>query len=297
MNPMNSFLLATVVTILASCNSNDKKTVTETAIAPVEKKKAGNSGVNIAYDDTGTGDTTLLFIHGWGINKTYWADQTAFFSKNYRVVALDLAGFGQSGKNRNSWTTEDFGRDVSAVIHTLALKNIIVIGHSMSGAVAVETALTNPSKVIGLIGIDNFKSYGDTMTTSEKEATAEIYKSMRSNFTEVVTSYFNEGLFSPSTDSTVRKRVMKDILTGDSVIAVNATEQSDLYPLDKKILELKKTIYVVNSDFAANDPVSFKKWKVPYVLFNIGSTGHYPMIEKPNEFNALLDQAIEKIKK
>ena len=288
------FFFSTLLLFLFSCN-NDKKTVSENSPVSAEKKKADNSGVNIAYDDNGSGDTTLLFIHGWGINKSYWADQTVFFSKKYRVVAVDLAGFGQSGKNRNNWTTEEFGKDVSAVIGALDLKNIILIGHSMSGAIAVETALTNPSRVLGVIGIDNFKSYGDSISASDREAMAKVYASMRSNFADVVTGYVNEGLFSPSTDSAVRKRVLQDILSGDSVIAVNAIEQGDNYPLDKKILELKKTIYAVNSDFSHNDVASFKKGKIPYVLFNIGPTGHYPMIEKPNEFNLLLEKAIEQM--
>ena len=69
----------------------------------MEKIKIENQGVNIVYDDAKIGETVLLFIHGFGIDKSYWTNQTAFFSKKYRVVVLDLPGFGQSGKNRNSW--------------------------------------------------------------------------------------------------------------------------------------------------------------------------------------------------
>ena len=41
-------------------------------------------------------DTTLLFVHGWCINKEYWKEQSAYFCDNYKVVTLDLPGFGQS---------------------------------------------------------------------------------------------------------------------------------------------------------------------------------------------------------
>jgi len=57
-----------------------------------------NKGVNIVYDDTKTGDTALVFVHGWCINRGYWKDQVDFFKNRYRVVSVDLPGFGDSDK-------------------------------------------------------------------------------------------------------------------------------------------------------------------------------------------------------
>src|ERR1700761_288990 len=59
-----------------------------------QAKKISDKGVNIAYSDTGKGDTTLLFVHGWAINRGYWSEQVKHFSSRYRVVAIDLPGFG-----------------------------------------------------------------------------------------------------------------------------------------------------------------------------------------------------------
>ena len=72
---------------LASC---------QTKLAQNQHKKVKSQGVKINYGLTGRGDTTLLFVHGWGINQTYWDAQVRHFSRKYKVLTFDLPGFGQS---------------------------------------------------------------------------------------------------------------------------------------------------------------------------------------------------------
>ena len=165
MNKTIKILVTLLLSIQISCNSGG----INSAPASTEKIKIENEGVNIVYNDTKIGDTTLLFVHGWGINKSYWANQVDYFSKEYRVVTLDLPGFGESGKNRTSWTVDNYAKDISAVLTKLNLKNVILVGHSMSGVIVLETALTNPSRIIGVVGVDNFKTFGVVETPQSKE--------------------------------------------------------------------------------------------------------------------------------
>jgi len=287
---INIFFAGLLSGLLFSCNDSNSRKVTS-----VEKVKIENNGVSIDYEDSKIGDTTLLFVHGWGINKTYWANQFDFFSKKYRVVTVDLAGFGKSGKNRKNWTVEEFAKDVSAILTGLDLKNVILVGHSMSGSIIVETAINNPARVIGIIGVDNFKNLGVVETPQSKEEAVNFYKAVRANYKEIVSEYVNQALFSPSTDSLIRKRVLNDILNSDSVIAVDCLEQGDKYQIDEKLKSLKRKLYLINSDFAPTDTLVFKKNNIDYNLFDIGATGHYPMLEKPDDFNSLLEKAIKEI--
>lgn len=285
--------IAIVIGSQLSCDNSNKTSNTKS----ITKTKIQNQTVNIAYDDSKTGDTTLLFIHGWNIDKSYWADQSAYFSKKYRVVAIDLPGFGESGKNRKDWSVEEYGMDVTRVLDQLNLKNVIVIGHSMSGAIALETALTNPERVIGIVGVDNFTNIGYVPSPKDKLEADRIYTALRTNYKQATTDFANQYLFSPSTESRVRKRVINDFTDVDSVVAVTVLENNDQYRMDQKLKSLNKTVYLINSNYRPTDTLSFKKIHLDYDLLSIGPTGHYPMIEKPKEFNMLLEQVIKKIGK
>src|SRR5262245_7744994 len=104
-------------------------------------------GVPIHYDVQGDGLPALVFIHGWSCDRSYWRKQMKYFAPRYTVVAIDLGGHGDSGLNRETWTTPAFGEDVVAVVETLGLTQVVLIGHSMGGAVSVEAAQRIPARV------------------------------------------------------------------------------------------------------------------------------------------------------
>src|SRR3972149_3135128 len=68
-------------------------------------------GEMISYNVYGSGDVTLLFVHGWSCDSRYWREQVPYFAKKYRVVTVDLAGHGHSGQNRKIYSQESFGQD------------------------------------------------------------------------------------------------------------------------------------------------------------------------------------------
>ena len=90
-------------------------------------------GVPIHYDVQGNGATALVFVHGWCCDRHYWDRQVSHFP-HYTVATLDLAGHGESGRDRTRWTMPAFGQDVVAVVEQLGLEQVVLIGHSMGGA-------------------------------------------------------------------------------------------------------------------------------------------------------------------
>jgi len=162
--------LLCLLALVAACIQSTDKTPSQNE-AP---KNISNKGVDISFDQQGNGDTTLLFVHGWAINKSYWQDQVAYFRNRYRVVTIDLPGFGQSGKNRKDWSVAEFGTDVDSVMSQLNLKNVVLIGHSMSGDVVLEAAIHAPGKVLGIIGIDNFKNFGERPDSNFQKTTRRL---------------------------------------------------------------------------------------------------------------------------
>lgn len=290
MNKLLIFLISSLLVLQYSCRNPQSNSTTS-----MEKVKIDNQGVNIDYEDSKTGKITLLFIHGWNIDRSYWVNQINFFSKKYRVIVIDLPGHGKSGKNRENWTVEEYGKDVTAILTQLDLHNVILIGHSMSGAIVVESALKNPDRVIGVVGVDNFSDFGKEVSQEEKNEMHEAYKALRINYKETVLQYANQSLFSPSTNNTIRKRVIGDFIDADSTIAVEILEQNEKYPIDVNLKSLRKTIFLLNSNHYPTDTSGFKKDNIPYKILYVGPTGHYPMIENPGTFNNSLERVILKI--
>src|SRR5882762_1994438 len=90
-------------------------------------------GIRIAYEVHGEGTPALVFVHGWSCDRNYWKGQLEPFAEQFKVVAIDLAGHGESELGRKAWTIGAFGADVAAVVKALGLQHVILIGHSMGG--------------------------------------------------------------------------------------------------------------------------------------------------------------------
>lgn len=287
------FALLSIPVILFSCNHQIKNT--SSADTTITKHPASDNGVKIAYTDTGKSDTTLLFVHGWCLDKNVWANQVNFFGKKYRVVAIDLPGFGESGKNRTDWSTANYSHDVDSVIQQLGLKKVILIGHSMGGDIVLLSAIDNSNKVIGLVGVDNFKGVGAKVDPKEMKQFTDAMDAMKHNFKKVASMFITQRLFSPTTDSAVRKRVLAGVANADSVIAVSALQKAMATDEVAKLKQYNKKLYLINTDQTPNDTVDMAKAKIPFKLLIVHGTGHFPMAEKPNEFNARLEQVIADI--
>src|SRR5262249_4124084 len=115
-------------------------------------------GLNIVCEVRGKGDSALVFLHGWCGDREYWKHQAAAFAADYRVVTLDQAGHGESGKDRKLWIVSSLAGDVEAVVKALGLKRVILVGHSMGGPVALLAARRMPGTVVAVVGVDTLQN-------------------------------------------------------------------------------------------------------------------------------------------
>jgi pimeloyl-ACP methyl ester carboxylesterase len=107
-------------------------------------KTAVRGGVALRYTDTGAGDPPLLFIHGWCCDQTHWRGQLPVFSRDHRVVALDLRGHGASDKPDQDYTIDGFVDDAAWLTAELGLERPVIAGHSMGGVIALNFVRKHP---------------------------------------------------------------------------------------------------------------------------------------------------------
>ena len=110
-------------------------------------------GHRVHFQDTGPKDApVLLMLHGFGSSLQTWDNWTASLQKNYRVVRLDLPGFGLSGASpRKAYAEEDDVLFIEHFVHALNISEFSLIGHSMGGKIAWNVASSYPAKVQHLI--------------------------------------------------------------------------------------------------------------------------------------------------
>lgn len=279
------------VALIASCRSNKINKVT--SFDPFHYDPQAYEKVKLNYVIKGKGDTTLFFIHGWNLDHTYWQNQEAEFSRSYRLVLFDLAGCGGSGKNRKNWTIESFARDITTIINKKHLQNIILVAHSMGGEIALDVAAANPQKVIGIIGVDNLKNVGMTITEENKKGMQPYIKEFMANYVAMA-----EGMaraFTVSTDSAVLHRIINSYKQADPNIAVPTL--MNLYPkaaeARNKLLIMPFEMKFIMCTNTPYDEQAFKTYcKYGYQIAVVDSSGHFPMIERPVQFNKALHQLL-----
>ena len=93
-------------------------------------------------------------------DKSFWGCEHAAFADRYRIIAVDLAGHGESGCNRPQWGIVPFARDVLAAITAERVTHSITIGNSLGGPVAIEAAVLLGDAAKGVIGVDTFQDMG-----------------------------------------------------------------------------------------------------------------------------------------
>ena len=88
----------------------------------------------------------LVFIHGAGGSSNVWLRQLHAFEQGFRVLAVDLPGHGDS-EGDGEGSIEDYGRHLLCLLDALGLREFILVGHSMGGAIAMSLALSSPQRV------------------------------------------------------------------------------------------------------------------------------------------------------
>lgn len=148
----------------------------------------------ISYIDTGKGEHTIVLIHGLGSNAGFWRYVIPDLSKKYRVIAIDLPGYGKSQKDYYSYNMSFFADQVKRVMDYLNINKFIFVGHSMGGQAGIMYALKYPQTLEKLIlvspaGFERFKTgEGDwlksVMTVDEVMKTNEtgMRKNLSGNF-------------------------------------------------------------------------------------------------------------------
>jgi pimeloyl-ACP methyl ester carboxylesterase len=243
----------------------------------------------IYTEESGTGATALVFVHGWLGNASWWNPARKHVASRYTTVAIDLPGHGRSDKTRTRWSAAQYADDIVAA--AADFRDVILVGHSMSGPYVCEAAPRIP-QTRAVIVVDTLKNLDQPMPP---EQVAEILALYRADFRGAVENVLPKYLFSNDTPSAVRARILSEFLAADPTLAVDIIEP--LYKMDQRETARRVAVPVraINSDYTPTNVEGNRRYFRDYAVETIARAGHYPMLERPDDFNAALDRVLAQL--
>ena len=260
-----------------------------TAVSPVlartakpESKWTKLDGNKIHYYDTGNkkSEKALVLIHGWTCNADFWKDSLNAFP-DYRVIALDLPGHGQSDKPKVDYSMEYFARAIDAVMKEAGVKKAVLVGHSMGTPVAREYYRMHPDRTLGIVIVD-----GALRAFFPKALADQYIGLMKANYKESSVK-FVDGMAVVIKDEALRKFVRESMLSTPDYVGISAMEgmaDEKVWKEDK--INVPVLAVMAHSPFWPADVKEIYTSIAPNIDFQMWEgVSHFLFMEKPAEFN------------
>lgn len=248
----------------------------------------------VYYEVVGDGEYTVVLIPGWAAPpcSEIWSNQLELSSK-YKILLIDLVGYGKSEKGRESNFIKLYGQDVKAVVEKLDLTNVILAGYSMGGAVMLEAEKLLSNRTIGLISIDSLLE-GSTYEKMDEETTKKIIQPYEENFMQAIDNLFSTFMsdkISPKDIETWSKEIEKL----DENEMISAITDMLKWDFTEVLKEINKPVKWIIAGRSLPDKELRDKHKKKYDTVFIEDVGHLVALEDPKIFNKVLDELIEEL--
>ncbi|WP_320176006.1 alpha/beta hydrolase [Maridesulfovibrio sp.] len=257
-------------------------------------------GSTLHYTDTGKGDTSIVLVHGWACDTSFWNPQIAELSKNIRVIAIDLPGHGKSGQIEGPYTQKLFAEAVATVMNYAGIKSATLGGHSMGASVIRWVAHIHPDKVNGLIIVD-----GALLPYPKTEAELEFWnkeidQGFRQGFigpdSEKFTIDFIDSLHGRMTPESLKIDIKNNMLATPAKVRTSSMTNflvKETWNLPQQELPTM-AIYAMSEGLPPNQKEMLESMfkGVEYALFY--GPGHFLMLERPQEINCMIREFMKR---
>lgn len=237
----------------------------------------------LAVDDGGSGPA-IVFLHSLAGNSRQWAAQLEHGRKTWRAIGMDLRGHGRSDPpSDGQYRIETQVADLDTVVEALGLERFALVGHSFGAGLALEYAAARPARVTHLVVADPI---GDGTQTPAEEIRPFLEALDSPAYTETIEGYWSS---IAGSDGAVLERLLADLRATPRETVVRGLHAVMAYDPKPALSRLRTATLAVVTP--AND--------FPYSMHKVGSglphrviegTGHWLQIERPVEFNRILDQ-------
>jgi pimeloyl-ACP methyl ester carboxylesterase len=246
-------------------------------------------GLKLYYSRAGSGESELLFVHGWCCDRSAFQPQFDHFARTHAVTALDLRGCGRSDCPDSGYAIPDLADDLAQFCAAAGIDKPVVNGHSLGGMIGVELAALYPSVPRALVLVD-------PGPIDPLPATAQVFDA------------FAEQLAGPSGED-VRRRWVQDMGARDEELARWIADLMCSVPLPLATEVIRHIndwngvgalalctvpTLLLRSTLGANpDAIRLRVIKPDLEVGITVGAGHFHQLEVPEQINAMIERFLQ----
>lgn len=248
------------------------------------------NNLRVRYLDRNKRGTPLLLLHGLGGSIESWTNNIGFLSTKFRVIALDLPGFGISDKPKIDYSINFYVSFLEKFIKRIKLSHFFIIGSSLGGHIAVEFTLRNRKIVDKLILISPAGSLPKTFKgTKELKMYVRIVDAKSSRDVSKILTSIDNSMVNRSYADAIYKRLS---LPGAKEAFISALKGSAMAPrYNNKLEKIDTDMLIIWGKEDRMIPLRFIR---PFLehgksrIIILEKCGHRPHVENPKLFNKVV---------
>lgn len=253
-------------------------------------------GARLHVEEQGAGDPVVL-IHGLGSSARDWFAQVPHLAERHRVLTLDLRGHGRSEKPDEPYSIPQFARDVAVVLRIRDAWPAHVVGLSMGGMVAMQLAVDAPSLVRSLVVVNSaidvrLKSWADVWFYVSRRFAVKLLGMRR------VGKLIADRLFVRPDQDDLRTEFVNRWAENDKAAYIRSVDAIMGWSVQDRLDRVTMPALLVSSEHDYT-PVAAKNLTVARMpnaeLAVVDGARHALPVERPAEFNALLDEFLSRV--
>lgn len=265
----------------------------------LEEKNIQVNDLQVSYLEEGSPTGfPLIFIHGFPFNKWMWERQLLSIKENYRLIAYDVRGHGETEAGSPAFSISQFGDDLVSLMDALHIEKAIVAGLSMGGYIALNALQKFPDRFAGLLLCDTQCGADSTEGKEKRKKTIDF---IQRNGLTVYAQESLKNLFAPAS---LERKMNEVILIEETIlrskpdnICLTLQALADRKETCSTLQKIKIPVAIlVGQEDKVTSPETAKKMHQSIngsSLHIIEEAGHLSNLENPEKFNELVLEFLE----
>jgi uncharacterized protein (TIGR02246 family) len=253
------------------------------------------NGPRIHVREQGEGELALVLLHYWGGSSRTWDGVVGQLSTQYRTVAIDQRGWGDSEAPAQGYTIADMANDAQDVIEALDLQHYVLVGHSMGGKVAQLLASRRPRGLAGVVLVAPSPPTPMALPDEQRAAMMAAYESRES-----IGHVLDHVLTAKRLEPAYREQVIADSLRGAREAKAAWPSAGMLEDIAGEVGEIDVPVVVISGELDQVDTVeTLRRELLPRIagasLHVLPQVGHLSPLEAPAALATLIRQFVGKL--